>query len=228
NRSWGASARCSTRRLQPPMRATGSTPQAASPRARRLRNSRTSSRPTSRFGPRWSRRPASRPTERSPATAAGVAGNPPCLPENWQNRLVGPSRQVPPTLDYVVYNGILTPVILTMSVFAAILQRFRSLSFSIGQMTFGSFLTLLAVISATSMASVIAIRHIDATFAELQRLQNVGDLSEEIDRRMNELRLAARDFVTDPDARSGRVSEAASELGALLKKTRLELAPEQQ
>ena len=83
-------------------------------------------------------------------------------------------------------------------------------------MTYGSFLTLLAVIAATSTASVIAIRHIDSTFAELQRLQNVGDLSEEIERRMSELRLAARDFVTDPGARSGRVTEAASELSALL------------
>jgi PAS domain S-box-containing protein len=115
-----------------------------------------------------------------------------------------------------------------MSVFAALFQRVRSYSLSIGQMTYGSFLTLLAVIAATSTASVIAIRHIDSTFAELQRLQNVGDLSEEIERRMSELRLAARDFVTDPGARSDRVTEAASELSALLKKTRLELAPEQQ
>jgi len=114
------------------------------------------------------------------------------------------------------------------AVFLAILQRIRSFSLSIGQLTFGSFLLLLAVITATSMASVIAIRHIDSTFAELQRLQDVGDLAEEIDRRMNELRLAARDFVTDPGARPDRVSEAASELNALLKKTRLELAPEQQ
>ena len=45
---------------------------------------------------------------------------------------------------------------------------------------------------------------------------------------MNELRLAARDFVTDPGAPPDRVGEAASELSALLKKTRLELAPEQQ
>src|ERR1700742_3553584 len=112
--------------------------------------------------------------------------------------------------------------------FAAIVQRIRSFSLSIGQLTFGSFLLLLAIITATSMASVIAIRHIDSTFAELQRLQDVGDLAEEIDRRMNELRLAARDFVTDPTARPERVSEAASELSALLKKTRLELAPEQQ
>ena len=89
---------------------------------------------------------------------------------------------------------------------AALRTRIRSFSLSIGQLTFGSFLLLLAVITATSMASVIAIRHIDSTFAELQRLQNVGDLAEEIDRRMNELRLAARDFVTDPgrETRSGR------------------------
>ncbi len=45
---------------------------------------------------------------------------------------------------------------------------------------------------------------------------------------MNELRLAARDFVTDPARQSDRVGEAAAALSALLKKTRLELAPEQQ
>ncbi|MGC2777777.1 MAG: PAS domain S-box protein [Bradyrhizobium sp.] len=110
--------------------------------------------------------------------------------------------------------------------FGAICSRLRSMT--IGQMIFGSFLLLLAVITATSMASVIAIRHIDSTFAELQRLQGVGDLAEEIDRRMNELRLAARDFVTDPASRSDRVMQAATELSALLKKTRLQLAPEQQ
>ncbi|SDS02258.1 PAS domain S-box protein [Bradyrhizobium canariense] len=111
--------------------------------------------------------------------------------------------------------------------FAAIVQRIRSFPLSIGQLTFGSFFLVLAVIAATSMASVIAIRHIGTTFAELQRLQAVGDLAEEIDRRMNELRLAARDFVTDPAARSDRVSTAVSALNDLLKKTRLELAPEQ-
>jgi PAS domain S-box-containing protein len=112
--------------------------------------------------------------------------------------------------------------------FAALAQRIRSFSLSIGQLTFGGFLLVLVVITATSMASVIAIRHIGSTFAELQRLQDVGDLAEEIDRRMNELRLAARDLVTDPAARSDRVTQAASELSTLLKKTRLELAPEQQ
>jgi len=112
--------------------------------------------------------------------------------------------------------------------FAAFFRRIRSFSLSIGQMTFGSFLLLLTVITATGMASVIAIRHIDSTFAELRRLQDVGDLAEEIDRRMNELRIAARDFVTDPNAQPGRVVEVAAEIGALLKKTRLELATEQQ
>ena len=112
--------------------------------------------------------------------------------------------------------------------FAAIVHRLRSVSLSIGQLTFGSFLLVLLAITATSMASVIAIRHIGATFAELQRLQDVGDLAAEIDRRMNELRLAARDVVTDPNARTDRVGEAAAGLSALLKKTRLELAPEQQ
>jgi PAS domain S-box-containing protein len=104
----------------------------------------------------------------------------------------------------------------------------RSFSLSIGQLTFGSFLLVLAVIIITSTASVIAIRHLDATFGELQRLQRVGDLAEDIDRRMNELRLAARDFVTDPGTQSVQVGEAATSLSEVLKKTRLELAPEQQ
>ncbi len=106
-------------------------------------------------------------------------------------------------------------------------RRIRPLSLSIGQLTFGGFLLVLAVILMTSAASVVAIRHIDTTFAELQRLQSVGDLAEEIDRRMNELRLAARDYVTDPEAHSTGVWDAASALNELLKKTRLELAPEQ-
>src|SRR4030088_3672398 len=112
--------------------------------------------------------------------------------------------------------------------FAAIVQRIRSFSLSIGQLTFGGFLLVLAVIMVTSIASVVAIRHIGSTFPELQRLQSFGDLAEDIDRRMNELRLAARDFVTDPGAQSSQVGEAASSLGEILKKTRLELAPEQQ
>jgi PAS domain S-box-containing protein len=112
--------------------------------------------------------------------------------------------------------------------FAAIAQRIRSFSLSIGQLTFASFMLLLAMIVMTSVASVVAIRHTDATFTELQRLQRVDDLAEEIDRRMNELRLAARDFVTDPAVPSSQVWEAAASLTALLKKTRLELAPEQQ
>ncbi len=112
--------------------------------------------------------------------------------------------------------------------FAAIVQRIRSFSLSIGQLTFASFMLLLAMIVMTSVASVVSIRHIDATFAELQRLQSLGDLAEEIDRRMNELRLAARDFVTDPAVPSSQVWEAASALSNLLKKTRLQLAPDQQ
>ena len=82
--------------------------------------------------------------------------------------------------------------------FAAIVQRIRSFPLSIGQLTFASFMLLLAMIVMTSVASVVSIRHIDTTFAELQRLQSLGDLAEEIERRMSELRLAASDFVTDP------------------------------
>src|ERR1700726_3239329 len=112
--------------------------------------------------------------------------------------------------------------------FAAIVQRIRSFSLSIGQLTFASFMLLLAMIVRPAFARVVSPRHIDTTFAELQRLQSLGDLSEEIDRRMNELRLAARDFVTDPAAPSSQVWEAASSLSNLLKKTRLQLAPDQQ
>jgi PAS domain S-box-containing protein len=110
----------------------------------------------------------------------------------------------------------------------AALRRLVGLSsLSIGQLTFGSFLLLLTIIGMTSIGSVVAIRHLDATFAELQRLQSVGDLAEEIERRMSELRLAARDIMNDPVSQPGRVFEAASALTELLKKTRLELAPEQ-
>ncbi|HEY0327567.1 MAG TPA: PAS domain S-box protein [Rhodopseudomonas sp.] len=114
------------------------------------------------------------------------------------------------------------------SVIAAYLKRANTVSLSIRQLTFGSFLLLLAIIVATSIASVVALRHIDATFGELQRLQSVDDLAEEIERKMSEVRLAARDFVTDPGGQPGRVWEATSALNALLKKTRLELAPDQQ
>ena len=107
-------------------------------------------------------------------------------------------------------------------------RRIKSASFSIGQLTFGSFTLLLAMIAMTSIASVVAIRHIDATFAELQHLQSLGEAAEEIDRRTKELRLAARDFVTDPAAPSGHVQEAAASLSTLLKNTRLQLVPEQQ
>src|SRR6185437_13935002 len=79
----------------------------------------------------------------------------------------------------------------------------------------------------TSMASVIAIRHIATTFAESERLQQIGELADEIDQRVSELRLAARDLVTNLTA-SDRAGAAASELNALLNTTRLQLAPEQE
>lgn len=106
-------------------------------------------------------------------------------------------------------------------------QRVRSSSLSIAQLTFGSFLLVLAVILLTSVASILTIRHIGTTFAELQRLQTVGEVAEDIDRRVNELRLAARDFVTHSDAQPARISDAVASLGEILKNTRIELAPEQ-
>ena len=99
---------------------------------------------------------------------------------------------------------------------------------SIRQLTYGSMLLLLALIALTSVASVLALRKIDATFGELQRLQSVDDLAEEIDQKVSELRLAAREIVTDPGSQPGRVWEATSALNALIKKTRIQLAPDQQ
>ncbi len=104
----------------------------------------------------------------------------------------------------------------------------KSSSLSIGQITFGGFFLVLAIIVTISVANVVATRHLDNTFAELQWLDSVGDLAEELDRRVNELRLAARDYVTDPKAQSSRVWGATSSLNELLKKTRIKLAPEQQ
>ena len=57
------SARRWRRRWPRPTSSKSSTWPAARPRARRCRRSPISSRPTSRCGPRWSRRPASPPTE---------------------------------------------------------------------------------------------------------------------------------------------------------------------
>src|SRR6266849_2235254 len=105
---------------------------------------------------------------------------------------VGP-RACSPSRFRRINASCLEPVPKLMD-FAAIARRIRSFSLSIGQLTFASFLLLLAMIVMTSVASVVAIRHIDATFAELPRLQSLGDVAEEIDRRMNVLRLAARDF----------------------------------
>src|ERR1700675_1878737 len=99
--------------------------------------------------------------------------------------------------------------------FTTLFRRARSSSLSIGQLTFGGFLLVLAIVMVTSIASVVAVHHLDTTFGELQRLQTVGDLAEEIDRRMNGLRLAARDYVTDPEAHSTGVWDAASALNVL-------------
>jgi PAS domain S-box-containing protein len=144
-------------------------------------------------------------------------------------QLAAVSNVFPSTSNTSYIGARLEPISITMpSASPPNPPQTGSFSLSIGQLTFGSFLLVLAVITITSIASVIAIRHIDATFAELRRLQSVGDLAEDIDRRMNELRLAARDFVTDPGAQSNEVGEAAASLNDVLKKTRLELAPEQQ
>ena len=110
---------------------------------------------------------------------------------------------------------------------ATIYQRMRASSFSIGKLTLSGFSLVFVIIIATSAVSVLTVRELGNTFAELQRMQDVGDVAEQIDRRVNELRLAARDYVTDPGAQSNRVWEALSSLSILLTKTRDELGPEQ-
>ena len=107
------------------------------------------------------------------------------------------------------------------------LQRLRPSQASIGQIIFGSFLLLLAVIVGTSVVSVLAIHRLNDTFTQLQRLQRVGDLAEEIDRRMNELRLAARDFLSEPNPQADHVREPARALAQLLEDARPELALDQ-
>jgi PAS domain S-box-containing protein len=107
------------------------------------------------------------------------------------------------------------------------LKRLRLSQASIGQIIFGSFLLLLAIIVGTSVVSVLAIHRLNDTFTELQRLQRVGDLAEEIDRRMNELRLAARDFLSEPNPQAAHVREPATALAQLLQDARPELALDQ-
>ena len=110
---------------------------------------------------------------------------------------------------------------------ATIYQRMRASSLSIGKLTFGGFSIVFVIIIMTSAVSVYTLREVGNTFAELQRLQSIGDVAEQIDRRVNELRLAARDYVSDPGAQSNRVWEALSSLSILLTKTRDELGPDQ-
>jgi PAS domain S-box-containing protein len=107
------------------------------------------------------------------------------------------------------------------------LKQLRPSQASIGRIIFGSFLLLLAIIVGTSVVSVLAIHRLNDTFTELQRLQRVGDLAEEIDRRMNELRLAARDFLSEPNPRAAQVREPATALAQLLQDARPELALDQ-
>ena len=110
---------------------------------------------------------------------------------------------------------------------ATIYQRMRTSSLSIGKLTFGGFSLVFVIIMMTSAVSIFTLRDLGNTFMELQRMQDVGDVAEQIDRRVNELRLAARDYVTDPGAQSNRVWEAMSVLSILLTKSRDELGSDQ-
>src|SRR5258708_23037164 len=103
-----------------------------------------------------------------------------------------PYQHVPHGPNNVVYYDRLEPGLNNMtSELPPNSPMTRSFSLSIGQLTFGSFLLVLAVIIITSTASVIAIRHIDATFGELQRLQSLGDLAQDLHPPPDQLRLVA-------------------------------------
>lgn len=103
------------------------------------------------------------------------------------------------------------------------LRRLRQPPLTIGRLIFGGFILVLAVIVTTAIVSMVAIRHIDTTFGETQRVQRVGDLAEEIDRQMHELRLAARDYVTDPGISADRMWQASTQLTSLLTSTDADL-----
>jgi PAS domain S-box-containing protein len=107
------------------------------------------------------------------------------------------------------------------------IRQLRPSQASIGRIIFGSFLVLLAVIVGTSIVNVLAMHRLNDTFTQLQRLQRVGDLAEEIDRRMSELRLAARDFLSGQNPQGARVSGPAEALAQLLQDARPELAFDQ-
>jgi PAS domain S-box-containing protein len=109
-----------------------------------------------------------------------------------------------------------------------LLRRLRKPALTIRRLIFGGLLLVLAVIVTTAIVSMAAIRHIDTTFEETQRLGRVGDLAEEIDRQMHELRLAARDYVIDPGAPVDRIWQASARLTRLLKPARAILDPAQQ
>src|SRR5258708_13730964 len=57
--------------------------------------------------------------------------------------------------------------------FAAIVQRIRSFSLSIGQFTFAIFALLLALIVMTSVARFASVLHFCQTFTYLHRLQSI-------------------------------------------------------
>ena len=66
----------------------------------------------------------------------------------------------------------------------------------ISTMIYGGFFLLVVVIVAASLLGASALRRIDNTFHDVQRVQSASDLADEIERRAYALRLAVRDVVT--------------------------------
>ena len=62
---------------------------------------------------------------------------------------------------------------------------------------YGGFALLVVVIVAASLLGASAMRRVDHTFRDVQRVQRSNDLSDEIERQASRLRLAVRDVINN-------------------------------
>ena len=70
---------------------------------------------------------------------------------------------------------------------------------------YGGFALLVVVIIAASLLGASAMRRVDRTFRDVQRVQRSSDLSDEIERQASQLRLAVRDVInTSQDPATAR------------------------
>ncbi len=105
---------------------------------------------------------------------------------------------------------------------AAPLARLRP---GMSGLIYGGFALLVVVIVAASLIGASAMRRVDHTFRDVQRVQRSNDLADEIERRAFQLRLAVRDVINksqDPTA----ARTVVDSLEALLKDTAPSLSAE--